>query len=66
MNQKIIQGIRLLPIEQQEVIKLFYTEEYSLKEIAEILRIKHGTVKSRLFHAREKLKTILKTHNYEN
>ena len=53
--------IRVLPKEQQVVLRLFYTEDYSLKEIAEILEISVGTVKSRLFHAREKLKTILKT-----
>lgn len=52
--------IRVLPEDQQVVLRLFYTEEYSLKEIAEILEISIGTVKSRLFHAREKLKTILK------
>lgn len=52
--------IQVLPKDQQVVLRLFYTEEYSLKEIAEILEISVGTVKSRLFHAREKLKTILK------
>ena len=51
--------IRVLPKDQQVVLRLFYTEEYSLKEISEILEISVGTVKSRLFHAREKLKTIL-------
>jgi RNA polymerase sigma-70 factor (ECF subfamily) len=35
-------------------------EEYSLKEIGAILEIPTGTVKSRLYHAREKLKTIIK------
>jgi len=50
-----------LPDGQQVVLRLFYTEEYSLKEVAEILDISMGTVKSRLFQAREKLKIILKT-----
>ncbi|WP_422080831.1 RNA polymerase sigma factor [Ulvibacterium sp.] len=53
-------AIKLLPNDQQVVLRLFYTEEYSLKEIGTILEISTGTVKSRLFHAREKLKTILK------
>ncbi|WP_425236554.1 RNA polymerase sigma factor [Ulvibacterium sp.] len=53
-------AIRLLPKNQQVVLRLFYTEEYSLKEISTILEISIGTIKSRLFHAREKLKTILK------
>jgi len=59
-------SIKQLSQSKQEVLKLFYIEEYSLKEIAQILKISEGTVKSRLFHAREKLKTILKNKNYEN
>ena len=59
-------SIQQLSKSKQEVLKLFYIEEYSLKEIAQILKISEGTVKSRLFHAREKLKTILKNKNYEN
>ena len=55
--QKAIAG---LPQDQQTVLRLFYTQEYSLKEIASILDVSVGTVKSRLFHAREKLKTVLK------
>lgn len=59
--QRLKITIQVLPKDQQTVLRLFYTEEYSLKEISEILEISVGTVKSRLFHAREKLKTILKT-----
>lgn len=44
----------------QQIIRLFYVEEYSLQEISELLEISKGTVKSRLFHAREKLKKIIK------
>lgn len=58
--RKLINAMQSLPKEQQIVLRLFYTENYSLKEISEILNISIGTVKSRLFHAREKLKTILK------
>ncbi|MGB5817837.1 MAG: RNA polymerase sigma factor [Saonia sp.] len=62
---KLLPAIRSLPNDQQVVLHLFYTEDYSLKEIAQILEISVGTVKSRLFHAREKLKTILKNRNDE-
>lgn len=58
--QKLLKGIQALPKEQQMVLRLFYMEGYSLKEMSEILAISMGTVKSRLFHAREKLKVILK------
>lgn len=66
LKRKLYKAILELPIDQQEVIRLFYLEELSLNEIAKLLEIKAGTVKSRLFHAREKLKIILKSRNYEN
>ncbi len=66
LTQKVLETIRELSFEQQQVVRLFYLKEFSLTEIADLLKIKKGTVKSRLFHAREKLKTILKDRNYEN
>lgn len=63
--QKLKHAIGQLPEEQQMVIRLFYTESYNQNEISEILNISKGTVKSRLFYAREKLKTIIKYRNYE-
>lgn len=58
--QKLLAAIQKLSADQQMVLRLFYTENYSLKEISKISDVSIGTVKSRLFHAREKLKTILK------
>ncbi len=60
LKNKLLKAIQKLSREQQVVVRLFYTESYSLKEISELLDISIGTAKSRLFHAREKLKTILK------
>jgi RNA polymerase sigma factor (sigma-70 family) len=62
----LLKAIQSLSINQQMVIRLFYVEEYSLKDISDTLKISVGTAKSRLFHAREKLKLILKNRNYEN
>lgn len=52
-------AIKGLPTDQQEVLRLFYIESQSLLEIGRILGIPVGTVKSRLYHAREKLKSLL-------
>lgn len=41
----------------REVIRLFYFEELSVEEIAQKLGCAPGTIKSRLFNARKKLKT---------
>jgi len=65
LKKKLYSAILKLPTNQQHVIKLFYLNEMSLNEISKSLNIKAGTVKSRLFHAREKLKIILKNKNYE-
>ncbi len=62
---KIYGAIKGLPQDQQIVLRLFYLEDYSLREISQILEKSEGTVKSRLYHAREKLKTILKNGNHE-
>ena len=62
---KLLQVFKRLPQHQQVVIKLFYTEGYSLKEISNTMNISVGTTKSRLFHGREKLKQLLKQYNYE-
>lgn len=60
LKRKLLEAIQKLSDEQQVVIRLFYTQSYTLKEISSLLKISVGTAKSRLFHAREKLKTIIK------
>jgi RNA polymerase sigma-70 factor (ECF subfamily) len=60
LKRNLLKQINELPEPQQVVLKLFYTENYSLKEIGKLLNISVGTAKSRLFHAREKLKMNIK------
>ena len=66
LKKTLLKTVKKLPEHQQLVIRLFYVEDYSLKEISELLKISIGTTKSRLFHAREKLKETLKYKDYEN
>ncbi len=49
-----------LPKKYRTVIHLFYYEDMSIKEIAEALGIKEGTVKSQLHRGRNMLKESLK------
>jgi RNA polymerase sigma factor (sigma-70 family) len=57
--------IQALPEGQKQVLVLFYLEEMSINEISEALQLAAGTVKSRLFNAREKLRLTLKNRNDE-
>lgn len=53
------EAIRALPPEQQAAIALHYKEGFSVAEIAAALRVPAGTVKTRLMHARRKLRAAL-------
>jgi RNA polymerase sigma-70 factor (ECF subfamily) len=52
-------AISRLGQEQREVVHLFYGEDLSIDDIASVLTVPTGTVKSRLYHARESLKHYL-------
>ena len=50
--------LSILSDEYKEIIVLYYVNGFLIKEIAEILDIKEGTVKSRLSRAKEKLRVV--------
>lgn len=52
--------VKSLPDKYRQVIHLYYYEELSIKEIAEILGIKEATIKTRLARARKLLSRKLK------
>ncbi len=52
-------GLSRLPIEQRLTLELAYHMGHSLEEIAAITDCPVGTVKARMFHAREKLRQYL-------
>jgi len=55
----ILKAISKLPTKQRKVVLLCDLEEIPQVEAAKILKCSEGTVRSRLFYARKKLKTIL-------
>lgn len=65
-TEMIMDMVRELSMKHQVVIILFYYQELSIIEIAQVLDIKEGTVKSRLHQAREKLKEYLTKMNFKN
>ena len=52
-------GLSQLPMEQRLTLELAYHMGHSLEEIAAITECPVGTVKARMFHAREKLRQYL-------
>ena len=47
------------------VVLMHYMEDIPVEEIGRILKIPAGTVKSRLYHAREILKKKMEENQYE-
>ena len=62
LTAEIIKAIKNLPDLQREALVLFEYEEIALAEIAAIVGADVGTVKSRLFRAREGLRKSLKSY----
>lgn len=55
----LAKAVRQLPPLHRAVVHLFYREAFSVDEIAGILGVPAGTIKSRLHHAREALRQQL-------
>jgi RNA polymerase sigma-70 factor (ECF subfamily) len=62
LRQNVRKAINDLSIDQRVVVVLYYLNALSLQDIAEILDLPIGTVKSRLFYARENLRGKLGTN----
>lgn len=56
------EGLHALPAEQRMVCELTYFMGYSYPEIAEVADCPVNTIKTRMFHARQKLRKSLASH----
>jgi len=59
-SRRVQGAIANLPLPQRVVVVLYYVNDLSLQEIAEIMDIPEGTVKSRLHYGRQALKNHLR------
>lgn len=60
-NAKLTAAVRALPPKQRLVVELCYFEGNSLEEIARIVSCPKNTVKTRLHHARNKMRELLES-----
>ncbi len=63
-NDELFESISKLSDKHREVIELVYFKELSVKEVAKVLSISENTVKTRMFYARNKLKSILSSNGF--
>ena len=64
-SENLFEEVLKLPEKYRIVIHLFYYEDYSVREIADILKLSESNVKTRLSRGRSLLKTALK-EEWEN
>lgn len=62
-NHYLAEELKKLPCKCSTVLRLFYWEDMTVDEIAAMLSLRPGTVKSRLFRGRELLRNRLKGEN---
>jgi RNA polymerase sigma factor (sigma-70 family) len=65
MRARLGDALRLLSVEHRTVVELTYFEGCTYREIAEIVGCPVDTVKTRMFHARRRLKALLEARGEE-
>lgn len=58
-HERLRSAVRALPRDQRAAVALFHFEDMSIAEVAVALDVPAGTVKTRLMHARAKLRAAL-------
>lgn len=58
-QRRVVRALQSLPLDLQIVLELHYWEEMGLGELASLLEVPEGTVKSRLFRARQALREAM-------
>jgi len=59
-NERIQQGIDALPELEATIITLFYFEDFSIREISDVVKLSEDNVKIKLYRSRQKLFSLLK------
>ncbi len=62
---RLREAIRTLPPAQRAALALFHFEDLSIPEIAVALDVPAGTIKTRLMHARRRLRAVLEGNDHD-
>lgn len=65
LQQDVGRALDALPMEQRVVVSLAYYHDMAYQEIAETMDCPVNTVKTRMFHARQRLRGMLSAHMEE-
>lgn len=57
--ERVHRGLAKLDLPQRELLTLFFLQDLSIDEIATVVGVPGGTVKSRLHHAKRELRRVL-------
>jgi RNA polymerase sigma factor (sigma-70 family) len=60
-DRVLLEALRLLPLRQQTLFELYYWEDLTAAEIAEVMEIPENTVRSRLRRAKDALAPIVRS-----
>lgn len=58
------EALQELPVDSQMLLELHYWEGLSTQELASVFEVSEGTIKSRQFHARARLRALLVERGY--
>ena len=65
MMEQVLLAVELLTEPQRQTLILYCEEAFSIQEVAEIMNTSPGTVKSRLYYARQTLRRILSADDFD-
>jgi RNA polymerase sigma-70 factor (ECF subfamily) len=62
-SEQLQNAVAQLQPELSDVVRLYYFESFSVEDIGSLLQLPKGTIKSRLYYARKKLKQALEKNH---
>ena len=60
-HRKLVNALRLLPVDQQTLLELHYWQEMDIPALAEVFECPHATIRTRLHRARLALRAQIET-----